>query len=208
MGSRIMHYCISTLLIKELQINEDREFLLGGIAPDIYESKSDLKERSHFMKRDSNGLIYVDYPFFKEKYLIQNRSPFNLGFYFHLITDDIWLKEIYYKNIKWLPREIKAEAKKKYYRDFRRLNGKIIDYFSLELLPLKERSVDIKEIDHTLLPKLIDELNADFSMSDSVKGEALEILNFREVIQTLEGTVTTCLANSRSIHYQEGNCLK
>jgi len=128
MGSRIMHYYISSKLQQELDIKENNAFLMGGLSPDVYESKSELKEKSHFMKNDAHGLAHPDFNFFKDKYLSRNRSPFNLGYYYHLISDDIWLKEIYYKKIKWLPKDIKAQAKKKYYRDFGRLNGKIIDY--------------------------------------------------------------------------------
>lgn len=196
MGSRVMHYCISTILKRELQINDD-QFLLGGLAPDVHKSMSEPKETSHFMRKDDTGIGFIDYRFFYNKYLAKNKTPFHYGYYFHLLTDDIWLKEIYYKKIKWLPQDIKTEAKRMYYRDFWRLNGKLIDYYSLELVPLKEEPIDIDEIDYKRLSELIWSLENDFIMADSVKGEPLEILVMNEVLQTIERTVTSCLAISK-----------
>lgn len=196
MGSRLMHYCISTILKQELEISDD-QFIMGSLAPDVHKSSSKLKEISHFMKEDNCGIGYVDYQLFFNKYLTKNRTPFHLGYYFHLITDDIWLKEIYYKKIKWLPQDIKAEAKKMYYRDFWRLNWKLINYYSLELIDLKEEPIDIDEIDNRLLRELIMDLEIDFNMADSVKDEALEILDFTEVIQIVERIVARCIENFR-----------
>lgn len=192
MGSRVMHYCISTILRNELKINDD-QFLLGNLAPDVYKSKGELKEVSHFTKKDDCGTRYIDYWYFHNKYLTKNTTPFHLGYYFHLLSDDIWLKDIYNKKVKWLPQDIKTEAKKMYYRDFWRLNGKIIDFYSLELVPLKEQPIDIEEIDFLLFPELISDLETDFNLADSVKGESLEILEFAEVIQIIEKTVATCI---------------
>ncbi|WP_339321218.1 hypothetical protein [Paenibacillus sp. FSL W8-0194] len=48
MGSRVMHYCISTLLARELGIDDD-QFLLGGIAPDVHKYMNAPKKESHFI---------------------------------------------------------------------------------------------------------------------------------------------------------------
>jgi hypothetical protein len=194
MGSRVMHYCVSTILTQKLNIN-DSQFLLGGLAPDVHKGMGELKDISHFMKKDEGGVGYVDHHSFYDKYLINNTTPFSLGYYFHLLTDDIWLKEVYYKKIKWLPQDIKSEAKRQYYRDFWILNGKLIDYYCLELLPLNHQPVEISEIDYLLLPELVNDLESDFIMADCVKGEPLEILEMDEVIQVMEKTVTSCIAS-------------
>lgn len=194
MGSRVMHYCISTILKNELKIDDD-QFLLGGLAPDVYKNKGELKEISHFIKKNDCSTGYIDYGSFHNKYLTKNTNPFHLGYYFHLISDDIWLKEIYNKKVKWLPQDIKTEAKKMYYQDFWKLNGMLIDYYSLKIVPLKEQSISIDEFDYMLLPELISDLETDFNMADSVKEESLEILEFTEVIQTIERTVATCIEN-------------
>jgi hypothetical protein len=150
---------------------------------------------SHFMKRDESGLGYVDYSAFYNKYIQDNPTPFHVGYYFHLIADEIWLQDIYYKKIKFLPDEEKLEAKKMYYRDFGRLNGKLIDHYSLKLEPLDVQPVEIEEIDYTLLPGIISDVETDFRIADSSKHEALEILDWEKVIETIEKTVITCVAN-------------
>lgn len=195
MGSRVIHYCISTILKQEFQINNEL-FLLGSLAPGVQPSMSKQKKIAHFMRKDDNGIGYVDYYSFYNKYLSKDVTPFNLGYYFHLISDDIWLNDIYYKKIKWLPKDIKTEAKKMYYHDFWKLNGKLIDYYSLELksfIDIKPTEVD--EINYLLLQDLIKDLETDFLMADSAKEESLEILEINEVIQTIEKTVASCIAN-------------
>lgn len=193
MGSRIMHYCISASLNQQLHIQDD-QFLLGGLAPDAHKSMSEPKDRSHFMKKDQAGVVYIDHRSFYNKYLANdNRDPFTVGYYFHLLSDEIWLGDVYFKKIKWLPPEIKMEAKKQYYRDFRRLNGKLIDYYGLELVPLKEQAIEVEEIERSYLPELIKELQMDFQLADSCKEEALEILGMEEVIHSIEKSVERCL---------------
>ncbi len=52
MGSRIMHYCISSLLADELRIVNKEEFLIGGVAPDVHYYMNIHKDITHFVDRD------------------------------------------------------------------------------------------------------------------------------------------------------------
>jgi len=36
MGSRMMHYCIASLICSKIEIINKDEFILGGIAPDVH----------------------------------------------------------------------------------------------------------------------------------------------------------------------------
>ncbi len=195
MGSRVMHYCITSLLAKELQIDDD-QFLLGGIAPDVHKNMNAPKSISHFIRADRDGKFFADYIGFSEKYLNHMKDPFYLGYFYHLISDVVWVEEIYNKKIKWLPQPDKKEAQLMYYRDFWRLNGKLIDYYSLEIKPLAVKLVEIEEIDYRYLPELMKNLEVDFAMKDEAKEQELEILNFSEVIAVLEKTVRECVATS------------
>lgn len=192
MGSRIMHYCISARLAKELKIDDD-QFFLGGIAPDVNKNMKTPKSISHFVRTNNEEQIFADYLGFHEKYLRYMREPFYLGYFYHLISDVIWVEEIYYKKIKWLPQPDKKEAQLKYYRDFWRLNGKLIDYYSIEYRPLEVKSIEIEEIDYRYLPELVKDLENDFAMKDEAKEQELEILEFEEVIDILERTVKECV---------------
>ncbi|OIB03008.1 hypothetical protein AK95_33270 [Paenibacillus sp. LC231] len=195
MGSRIMHYCITARLAKELKI-DDNQFFLGGIAPDVNKNMKTPKTISHFVRTNNEEQIFADYLGFHEKYLRYMREPFYLGYFYHLISDVIWVEEIYYKKIKWLPQPDKKEAQLKYYRDFWRLNGKLIDYYSIEYRPLEVKSIEIEEIDYRYLPELVKDLENDFAMKDEAKEQELEILEFEEVIDILERTVKECVAIS------------
>jgi hypothetical protein len=193
MGSRIMHYCITTLLSERLAIR-DNGFLLGGLTPDVHKYMGAPKQPSHFLKRDAEGQSYCESEALLEKYpLDQAAGSFYLGYYFHLLSDDIWLKDIYYKKIKGLPPEEKQEAQKQYYRDFWRLNGKLIDYYSLELIIPDVVPVAIDEIDTSYLPLLLKDLERDFEAGGSAKTEPLELLDFAEIIQVLEKSVACCM---------------
>lgn len=195
MGSRVMHYCISSLLAKELHI-DDPQFILGSIAPDVHKHMNAPKAVSHFIRKNSDGKLFVDYWAFKEKYKKHMDEPFYSGYFYHLISDVVWVDGIYDKKIKHLPQPDKKEAQLAYYRDFWRLNGKLIDYYSLRFEPLEAMTVHIDEIDWLCLPKLVEDLKADFDRKDEAKEEVLEILNFDEVIYILESTVRECAAIS------------
>lgn len=192
-GSRVMHYAICTLLEKELGIHDDA-FLVGGLAPDAHQSKGEAKRVSHFMRMDEQGIAYIGHQAFYRKYLAGEQKPYHLGYYVHLVADHVWLSDVYFKRVKWLPPEIKPEAKKQYYRDFRRLNGKLIDHYSLELGKLQAAGAEVEEIDASLLPQLIRDLEGDFHHAPSVKEEALEILELDEVIRTIGKTAEVCSA--------------
>lgn len=195
MGSRVMHYCIASLLSKELEIS-DSQFFLGGIAPDVNKNMHTSKKISHFIKTDNEGRVFVDYGEFKDKYQVYFKNPFYLGYFYHLVSDVIWIEEIYMKKIKWLPQPDKKEAQLKYYRDFWRLNGKLIDYYCLQLKQMDVAVNVIEEIDYKYLPELIKDLEMDFAMKDEAKEQELEILQFDEVVAIIERSVRECLATS------------
>ncbi|MBM7565550.1 hypothetical protein [Paenibacillus sacheonensis] len=194
MGSRIMHYSIGTLLARELPIADEEQFLLGGIAPDVNKNMNEPKGRSHFIQMDAEGKQDIDLEGFHAKYVKHMAAPFILGYYYHLIADRMWVDSIYKPKIKWLPQPEKKEAQGKYYRDFWRLNGKLIDYYSLTLKPLQIQPVDMDEIDYRFLPDIIEDLTKDFELKDDAKDQDLEILDMQETIAVLEETVRICKA--------------
>lgn len=198
MGSRVMHYCITARLAKELNIDDD-QFFLGGIAPDVHKNMNVPKAISHFVKTNNEGLFFADYFRFNNKYLRYMNEPFYQGYFYHLLSDVIWVEEIYNKKIKWLPQPDKKEAQLKYYRDFWRLNGKLIDYYSIVYRPMEVKPIEIEEIDYKYLPELIKDLEVDFVMKDEAKEQELEILRFEEVVEIIERTVRECVVISMKV---------
>lgn len=192
MGSRVMHYAISSILNETAHIR-DAQLLIGGIAPDVHKHMKVPKARSHFAKVDEAGNIQTDYDAFGSKYFRTSIQPFHLGYYYHLISDQIWMSSIYNPRIKWLPQPEKKLAQEAYYRDFWRLNGKLIDHYKLRLVPLSPKHVEIDEIDSRFLPDIINDLENDFALKDDWKHEPLELLDWEEVIAVLNHTVQFCL---------------
>jgi len=199
LGSRIMHYCITSLTGESLGIT-DGSFFLGGLAPDLHSYMGPSNYyRTHFSFRNDEGLTETDYDLFERKYFVDDVSPFHLGYYFHIISDDIWKHKIYYRKIKGLEPHKKEVALKKNYRDFWRLNGKIIDHHSLVLQELAPIAVEMDEIDHQHFPKLIQELYRDFKLKDEASNEDLEILDLTEVLSVIESSVRSCLGAYRRL---------
>ncbi|WP_054403197.1 hypothetical protein [Paenibacillus solani] len=196
MGSRVMHYCITALLAKELEIDDD-QFLLGGIAPDVHKHMKTPKTISHFVRTTNEGKIFADYFGFHHKYQHSMNKPFYLGYFYHLMSDVIWVEEMYNKKIKGLTQSEIKEAHLKYYRDFWRLNGKLIDYYSIEYRPMEVTPIEVEEIDYRYLPELIKDLEVDFELKDEAKEQELEILEFEEVVEIMDRTVRDCLAISK-----------
>lgn len=192
MGSRMMHYAISSRLNEATGIRDD-QLLIGGLAPDVHKHMNEPKAKSHFAKMNAEGAWQTDYDTFGAKYLRKSTTPFHLGYYYHLISDQIWMERIYNRRIKWLSQPEKKQAQAAYYRDFWRLNGKLIDHYGLRLLPLVPEPVDIEEIDYRFLQGILNDLTIDFEHQAEAKHEPLELLEWNEVIDVLDHTVRFCL---------------
>ena len=108
LGSRIMHSIIGNRIADALSLNDKTSYLLGNIAPDAVFS-FEIKNSSHFFKGEVQDFSrYVDYKGFLEKYNSQKENLYILGYYVHLITDDIWLKGF---NLPWLRNRMEADGR-------------------------------------------------------------------------------------------------
>ena len=99
MGSRVMHLVIANRIAENLSIEDRTPFLLGGIAPDAVAPK----DLSHFFTGDVQDYSRsIDYKGFLDKYRSQAENHYLLGYFTHLIADDIWLKGFY---LPWLKKQ-------------------------------------------------------------------------------------------------------
>ncbi|WP_438825335.1 zinc dependent phospholipase C family protein [Bacillus sp. JJ1609] len=95
MGSRIMHSIIGKKIAEALSIESLTSFLLGSIAPDAVFSHEE-KNLSHFFIGEVQDYSRsVDYKGFLHKYGSQVENPYILGYFAHLIADEIWLRGFY-----------------------------------------------------------------------------------------------------------------
>lgn len=198
MGSRVMHYCIASLLSDKLSIVNKTDFLLGGIAPDVHYYMNVSKDITHFVDRDIDGKGHVNYMRFFNKYRAFINQPFYLGYLCHLISDDLWSKDTYFQIVKDMAKEERKEKLQISYRDFWRLNGRIISAYSLALSNYSvPKDLKIGEINVDSLPDLYDWIHKDFSYEEHVAREQLELFNDdnSQIIDYIDNSV------KRSIHF-------
>ncbi|MGG0667021.1 hydrolase [Lederbergia citrisecunda] len=191
MGSRIMHAIIAHKIADKLSIEDKVPFLIGGVAPDAVSSK----DTSHFFAGDLQDYSrYVDYMAFWEKYLDAAENLFVLGYFTHLIADDIWLKGFY---LPWLKNRMEADNElfKRYHNDFQLLNGKLLEYYgikdelknSLFHIPTVP---DLEEVAYKevmgFLPSVIGDMDYD---KDYVLNEELHVFTFEQIIGYIETSV-------------------
>ncbi len=193
-----MHAIISQKIANHLAILDRPSFLVGGIAADATSNK----DASHFYTGDAQDFSRtVDYSGFIEKYRKQADDPYILGYYAHLIADDIWLKGFY---LPWLKNrmESNAEVAALYHQDFSLLNAKLVVHYGIkdELIFGLTESVDIIEIDEVKgsdVTAFITYALADLEFDDADIDEKLQVFTFEQIIRYIETTVDVAIGKIR-----------
>lgn len=190
MGSRIMHLIIADKIAEKLSLEDRTAFLLGGIAPDAVNSK----ESSHFFRGDhADYSRYVAYPEFLEKYSSIKDNPYILGYYTHLIADDLWLQGFY---APWLKNRIESDdtIATAYYNDFSLLNGKLLAYYGYknELVELLKTSTDIinlEEVPEENIQNFIPYVLEDMDYNSRDINKSLKVFTLEQIIGYIETSV-------------------
>ena len=167
MASAIIHIAVAKEINKHLHCDE-KQLLLGSIAPDLSKQTGSSRIQSHFQIEEEEP-PHLD--LFLEKYENQLDNPFLLGYYIHLYTDYLWFKyfitEIVQKDGLILLNGKKFEGTSEevcnlIYKDYTNLNIQIIDAYKLDLSLFYEEialpTIPMSEIDIQKLPILIDKM--------------------------------------------------
>lgn len=88
MPAGAIHLCVAKSIISRLDVENDKDFYIGNIAPDSWRNSNSTKVGSHFLT--SSGSLLCDYEKFYEKYKGLMSNSFVLGYLVHLITDRYW----------------------------------------------------------------------------------------------------------------------
>lgn len=150
--------------------------MLGGIAPDIHGLMGVPKGVTHFKDTYANGESRINYVRFYKTYRdVIKEQPFYLGYLCHLISDVVYL-DTYFKVV---PKSVSAgiwkEKLQTAYRDFNRLNGRIIKKYSLMFHHHVLLSINIKGYNADFIPILLDQLRKDFQIDEVLMSEPLEL---------------------------------
>lgn len=205
MPSRMTHYCIGNEILKILSLNRGL-FTVGNLSPDAHDGSFDGVGASHYKTSYRPGIDkypVADLGAFKAKYLAKVYDSFVLGYYCHLITDNLWTEAVYYEYLQCneVERNIRVE---KCYQDYFTLNSILIGQYGLNklILQIHER-IHIKEITLVNVKRIVNEFYNDFNRIS--KKYALMILTEQFVKNFITNAVEKCLqeidSTMRREHY-------
>ena len=190
MGSRIMHVIIANKIAARLAIEDRTLFLLGSIAPDAVTTKN---ESHFFIGEHQDYSRSVDYKGFLNKYSSLAESHYILGYYTHLIADEIWLKGFY---LPWLRNRMGADKDIKglYHNDFRLLNGKLLNHYGLrdelkKTLAYIPTINDLQEVKSKDVKEFVPIVLGDMEYEKDVLNEKLHVFMFDQIV----GYIETCV---------------
>ncbi|WP_346729024.1 zinc dependent phospholipase C family protein [Lederbergia citrea] len=185
-----MHLIIANEIASRVSISDRYSFLMGGIAPDAVTSK----DFSHFFRGDHQDFSrYIDYEKFLKKYSSYKQISYILGYYTHLIADDLWLKGFF---VPWLKNRIENDKNmvSLYHNDFRLLNGKLLEYYGVNLEPMKELEksgsmIDLEEVTIKDVKELLPSVFEDMDYDRNTLQQKLNVFTFDQIIGYIETSI-------------------
>lgn len=186
-----MHLAISEKVAEHFDLDLMR-FNLGNLLPDLHENTKEVKAISHFRNeresyensKDSN-YQYCNYEKFLQKYKNKIDDDLYLGYYSHLIADELWVQRVYIKYMRDENRRKREDQQNNYYHDFSRLNQIIRDRYNLKMNVIFEE-IEILEIDSRRISKLNEGLDYDFNTT--YDGLNLLLFDYEDIINYIEET--------------------
>lgn len=201
MGSRIMHLLIANRIAEHLSIENKTGLLLGGIAPDAVFPK----ELSHYFIGETEKYTRsIAFNGFLNNYGSSLEDPYLLGYYTHLIADDVWLQGFY---LSWLKNRMNADESlyERYHNDFRMLNGLLLEHYGNreELLHHLQETYtvpNLEEVKRTDMIKLVPHVIADLSYNQGlVRQNRLQVFTLEQIIGYIETSVDIALLHLERI---------
>ena len=191
-----MHLVIANRIAESLLIEDRTSFLLGGIAADAVSTK----DLSHFFRGEVQDYSRsVDYKGFLHKYNSQVENLYILGYFTHLIADDIWLKGFY---LPWLKNRMEEnkEIPNLYHNDFRILNGKLLEHYGFtnqlrKMLSNIPTILDLEEVKSEDVEKFVPYVLGDMEYDKEVINENLNVFTFNQIVGYIETSVDMGLLN-------------
>jgi|SRR5690625_459066 len=185
-----MHLIIANQIAEKIPISNKAAFLIGGMAPDAVSPK----ELSHFFDGNQSDFSRrIDYEKFYEKYSSIEQRDYILGYYAHLIADDLWLTGFY---LPWLKNRIENDEIifKRYHYDFQLLNGKLLSYYNIETEVLTfidevDFILDLAEVTVTQVEKFLPYVKDDMIYNKEDLDEGLTVFRFEQIIGYIETAI-------------------
>lgn len=190
MSSRMIHLAISKKICEELNLHVGK-FNFGNLLPDLYQEDKG-KDSSHYrIKKEtyeeskSDRYQYYDFDRFFSNYSDKINNEIYLGYYCHLITDEMWIQKIYIKYMRDKDRKKKYDLQKYYYDDYLKINHWVKQKYNLKNI-IEIDSYEIEYVDKEKNCNLLELLKKDFSVED-VDSDLL-ILDLDEIYKFIDET--------------------
>jgi len=211
MASLLMHETVASCVLRKIKISNLDRFRLGNIVADArnqnntQQEKFEKKQRSHYLKSLGQNFLSVQYSNFFDKNKNGMEDEAVLGYYVHLLTDEIFLRKINDKYLDYLPDgEERAMKVQQYYRDLHRLNPHLIYEFGIRdnIDVEKAGNISLAEIDNGDEQIIMSEMS-DYFKEGHLGNEPLELLDRAEMIQTLREIGDSCIKEITELGLRE-----
>lgn len=198
-----MHYCIGNEILKSVGLNLSL-FTIGNLSPDAHDGSTHGNAYAHYKTAYKFGVDkypVVDLEAFKSKYLLKTYDDFILGYYCHLITDNMWSKSVYFEYIEGHEDERNTRVEM-FYNDYFTLNKVLLERFNLNnvILHVPEQ-ISIEEITSENLQRVVHEFYNDFNRIN--KNEVLTILNIQFILNFIRNAAEECLQEIKDLMKKE-----
>ena len=195
MASSMIHLVIAKKIKEKanIKIDNEKEYYLGSIAPDLSKQIGKNKIESHFLINTKNDVPNIK--IFTKRYPTFKYNSFNLGYFTHLYVDKIWFEEFIptltdFDSIKLLDGTVYStnpeEITQMIYSDYTNLNIKLIENYDLDLSLFYEDFVvpktNLKEIPVDKLDILINKMGILIENSKEVKAYSFDLYPIEEFI--------------------------
>ena len=194
MASALIHIAVAKKVKEKIEVENEKDYYLGSIAPDLAKQVGESKEKAHFALNSLNSIPNID--LFAKRYPLFKYNSFDLGYFTHLYTDKVWKEDFISllttnNSIKLLDGTIiettPEEMKNMIYSDFTNLNIKLIDEFDLDLSLFYEEfnppKTKIKEIPINRLDLLINKMGILIENSKETKAYTFDIYLVEDFIE-------------------------
>lgn len=196
MASAMIHLAVAKKLLDYIKVENQKDYYLGSIAPDLSKQIGLDKTESHFLTQTWSDAPSID--LFIKKYPEFYKTSFDLGYFVHLYTDKIWFEKfllnfICNNSIKLLDGTIIETSNKEMtnmiYSDYTNLNIKLIENYNMDLSLFYEEfqvpKTNITEIPIDKLDILINKMGILISNSKEEKAYTLDIYQVQEFIDNI-----------------------
>ena len=200
MASSMIHYVISQKVAEHFEIKDMNAFLLGAVivpdsgshedtSYDFFHCKDLLTEKG---VKGFNPLHAV------QRYRERIDEDFFLGYFCHVMQDNIWFHDVVNPNIRIYPKEVKEAKYRTVYRDYFRLNYILQKEFDGPYEPIRKAEIPIKEADEKRVDALLN-LFKDFLVAPESTKEELELLTWDMISAYIDKCIKYCIEEIRRL---------